>query len=154
MIIDFLGPINHFDLHPTELMVAYDQGNNLLLWDLTLDKKLRIHTHDTEINAVLFCDHHLVASISAGTKSQLFITEWQSLNRLHSIYLPSKHRSSPLHSVRLLCHQSTIFILEQEQQQGYRLSVWKIKLDQLILQYITQLDPSAICSHFLHFPSL
>lgn len=77
-IVDYVGSTNFYDIHPTEKLVAFEQGNSLLLWDFIMDKKVKMHPHDNEIEAICFCgiQGNLIASISGGLKCQLFISEW------------------------------------------------------------------------------
>lgn len=63
-----------------------------------MDKKVKMHSHDHEIQTLIFCGKKssLIASVSGGLKVQLFVSEWETLSRLHSVYLPSKHRKNSI----------------------------------------------------------
>jgi hypothetical protein len=100
-IIDYFGATKAFDIHPFEQLVAFEQGNSLLLWDLIMDKKVKMHSHDHEIETLIFCGKRasLIASVSGGLQVQLFVSEWETLTRMHSVYLPSKHRRNQVQSV-------------------------------------------------------
>jgi 23S rRNA U2552 (ribose-2'-O)-methylase RlmE/FtsJ len=53
-----------------------------------------MHSHDSDITAIMFCgrEGELLASVSAGAKSQLLVSEWSRMFRRFSIYLPSRSR--------------------------------------------------------------
>jgi hypothetical protein len=89
-----------------------------------MDKKVRMHTHDHEIQILLFCGRKssLLASLSGGVKVQLFVSEWETLSRRHSVYLPSKHRRSPVKAVyaEYSLERDTLAVIEVEESEGYR----------------------------------
>ena len=90
-------------------------GCYAVLWDIDADKKVMLHPHDFAISCVMFfgADQEYFLSIDKGAKPAIFISEWQSLTRLHQLYIPQaqKHRSvrnyicshSPTTNILILC---------------------------------------------------
>lgn len=65
----------------------------------------------------------------------IFISEWESLRRVHQIYVPHKNRKKPVKSVTANYEKKNnlMFVIENEDDDGYRLSVWEFKNEKLTL---------------------
>lgn len=87
MIIDFLGGTTYFEVKDD--LVAFEQGCSLLLYDTLNNSKIKMHSHNTHIKSICFCADNLIASASCGIKSQLIVSQYDTLNRVYSDFLPS-----------------------------------------------------------------
>lgn len=109
----------------------------MLLWDLQYDKKIKMHTHEHQIQNILFAgeDDRYLITLDGYYKVSLFVSEWESLKRITQIYLPDKQRQLPVHSVLSAYNKKSeeLVIVENEQKGGYRLSVWTFRNELLDL---------------------
>ncbi|EAS02174.2 WD40 repeat protein (macronuclear) [Tetrahymena thermophila SB210] len=152
-ILDNIGSPRVFDIHSQQNIVAYESGNGILLWDLEVDKKVKLHNHESQVQAVFFggsLDDKYIISLDGQFKVSIFISEWDSLRRVHQIYVPQKNRKKPVKSVIANYDKknSLILVLENEDNGGYRLSVWEFKNEKLSLQFISDIDNNS-CGLFI-----
>jgi hypothetical protein len=48
-ILDNINIPQVYDFHSTRKIIAYNSGNSILLWDLEIDKKIKLHQHETHV---------------------------------------------------------------------------------------------------------
>ncbi|KAL4440897.1 hypothetical protein ABPG74_009310 [Tetrahymena malaccensis] len=152
-ILDNIGSPRVFDIHSQQNIVAYESGNGILLWDLEVDKKVKLHNHESQVQAVFFggsLDDKYIISLDGQFKVSIFISEWDSLRRVHQIYVPQKNRKKPVKSVIANYDKKNnlILVIENEDSGGYRLSVWEFKNEKLTLQFISDIDNNS-CGLFI-----
>ncbi|RZL97930.1 MAG: efflux RND transporter permease subunit, partial [Pedobacter sp.] len=65
-----------------------------------MDKKLMIHPHDCTVTCIKFFgpNYEYLLSIDGGYKPSIFITEWQTMTRIHQIYLPTQKKNQSVQS--------------------------------------------------------
>lgn len=81
-------------------------GNGVLLWNLEINKKVRLHNHEREVQVIIFgsnsdTDRYLI-SIDVHLSSNIFISEWETMRRVHDVKVPcpkGNERKRPLKSV-------------------------------------------------------
>jgi len=161
-IIGNNGGSSTFDFHPTQRVVAYESGCYVTLWDLEMDKKLMIHPHDCTVTCIKFFgpDNEYLLSVDGGYKPSIFITEWQTMTRIHQIYLPTQKKNQSVQSFHCAYSKKreTIILAENYRDQ-YSLTLWDFKLNNLSLVGTDNDENQEVClglhlfddSHFLDF---
>jgi len=76
----------------------------VLLWDLEMDKKVRVHRHKNDVQGVMFGgddEEKFLISVDAYLITSLYVTEWANLRNLDPLTLgnPTKKREKPLQNV-------------------------------------------------------
>lgn len=56
-IQDIIGGGKCFAIHQSKSLIAYEAGCSLILWDLISDKKIKLHSHKSQINQICFLSH-------------------------------------------------------------------------------------------------
>lgn len=130
-IYELLGGCECFDFHPKEGLLAYDGGSCVILWDIVEDVKLRLHEHRNPVKLVTFFgqENRFILSIDSGPSSTIFISEWESLNRVAELDLPRK-RGKKYRTLGMFMDycdvNSKMFILENLEN-GYRIVLLSFK---------------------------
>ncbi|CAD8059558.1 unnamed protein product [Paramecium primaurelia] len=145
MIIDFLGGTNSFDVKND--LVAFEQGNSLLLLDTTNNSKVQMHGHVNQIMAICFCGQNLIASVSMGFKNHLQISEFDTFNRTFDDYLPDTDKKT----VNIFMENINNQLILIEVNTGHRILVYDIQ--QYKLLFITDLDNLNPCYGFSYLPT-
>ncbi|KAM3139067.1 hypothetical protein pb186bvf_008878 [Paramecium bursaria] len=140
MIIDYLGGVNQYDLKDD--IVAFEQGNSLLLFDTVQNTKIKMHNHSNPIKAVQFCNGTTICSLSMGYKNQLIISDYSTLTRLYSDYLP---QTELIVSDIFMKYDNNLYIIEV--YNGYRLIVYDVKEYKIL--YINDLEKVNPCFGFV-----
>ena len=107
-----------------------------------------IHPHDCTVTCVRFVGQNseYLLSIDSGYKPSIFITEWQSMTRIHQIYLPVSKDNQKVVSFELTyCHKTNIIIIVANYKDHYSLSLWDFKADNLALLASNKEESQEIC---------
>ena len=122
------------------------------------DKKIKIHNHPSRVQSILFCgpNNKYIISLDSGPRVSLFMTEWESLTRIHNFFLSSrstKKTSVCRVSADYLKQNDLLGVCESDESDGgYRISLWEIKNEKLSLLYLSDVEQTAVAHKFTFFP--
>ena len=122
------------------------------------DKKIKLHNHSSIVRDICFISHddRLICSVDSGSSPVLFVTEWESLRRIQEFSLPTRSRSSNIHSTILrYSYQSNILgLVENYIDGGYRLMFFEIKNNIVNLLFLNEIEQTSTCLNILFFETI
>lgn len=120
----------------------------MVLWDLEVDKKVMMHPHDFKVSSILFfgANQEYLLSIDNGLKPAIFISEWQTLTRLHQMYLPQPKKNRFVKN--FVCNfaiNKNMIIIAENYADRYIFSIWEFKSDNLNLLLVNDEENLTNC---------
>ena len=113
-----------------------------------MDKKLMIHPHDSTVTCVKFLgsDHEYILSVDCGYKPAIYITEWQTMTRIHQVYLPVQKKNQPVQSYHCAySYKNDLLIIVENYKGQYSFSLWDFKLNNFGLIAVNNEENQDIC---------
>jgi len=91
-----------------------------------------IHPHDYNVTCVKFCgpENEFIISLDCNYKPSIYITEWQTLTRLHQLYLPIIKKNRPVENYRLgYSARNNILVLVENYRDQHQFSIWDFRAE-------------------------
>ena len=112
-----------------------------------------LHPHDFTVSCIMFfgANQEYLLSIDNGLKPAIFISEWQSMTRLHQMYLPQPKKNRFVKNY--VCNYSptaNLIILGENCADKYTFSIWEFKPDSLNLLLVNDEENPTNCKR-IHF---
>jgi len=95
-----------------------------------------IHPHDNTVTLIKFFgpNQEYLLSVDCGYKPSIYITEWQTMTRIHQVYLPTQKKNEYVKSYSCTYSNKTeILILVENYNDHYSFNLWDFKSKNLIL---------------------
>ncbi len=113
-----------------------------------MDKKLMIHPHNTTVTLIKFFgpNQKYLLSIDGGYKPSIYITEWETMTRLHQVYLPVQRKGEYVKSYQCAySNKNEMLILVENYEDQSAFSLWEFKSNSLILMTKNNEENQDLC---------
>jgi len=145
-LLDLTGPVSAFAVHAATDTLVYAVGTVVILWDVHSDKRVNLRCHEFKITSVVFSpDQEFLLTAETSLQPMVCVWRWRSMEQLGAKWLPFKSRLQPPAKVISQFAGNRCFLLECEDQGGYRLSIWDWRAPELVLQQVAELEVQVTC---------
>lgn len=125
-----------------------------MLWNLELDKKIKLHTHNSLIGSFLFCGkfHKYIISLDISTKPTIIFSDWTNFTKICQKKLIKKSKETLNCKAVYIERKKMILFIENFSEKSYsRLIVGEIKNDNFICIFIESMQNIHDCLAIHYF---
>ncbi|CAG9319583.1 unnamed protein product [Blepharisma stoltei] len=145
-LLELTGVMNAYAVHGPSDTLIYSIGTVVVLWDINNDRKVNLRCHDNPVTSIAFSsDFEYFITIESSLQPLICVWRWRTLEQVCAKWVPFKPRKSPTANVICSFLGRRLIIAENENEGGYRISLWEWRAPDLILRQTDDLEMQESC---------